>query len=188
MAYLYRHIRLDKNQPFYIGIGGLNSFDNYDRAHFKYQRGEIWNRIANKADYSIEIMLDNLSKEEAIVKEIEFIKLYGRMNLKTGFLANLTDGGEGSQNIVYDRSKNKIKVCAGDVFNRLTIVEETNSVKSTKGKLVRVFKCRCSCGNEHYARLSNLRNNSIKSCGCLQKETVRKIKKDACRIHNTNPL
>jgi hypothetical protein len=21
MAYLYRHIRLDKNQPFYIGIG-----------------------------------------------------------------------------------------------------------------------------------------------------------------------
>jgi len=22
MAYLYRHIRLDKNEPFYVGIGG----------------------------------------------------------------------------------------------------------------------------------------------------------------------
>ena len=55
-------------------------------------------------------MLEDLNKEEAIKKEIEFIKLYGRINLKTGVLANLTDGGEGSQNIIYDRSKNKIKV------------------------------------------------------------------------------
>lgn len=28
MAYLYRHIRLDKNEPFYIGIG---SDSNYNR-------------------------------------------------------------------------------------------------------------------------------------------------------------
>jgi hypothetical protein len=26
MAYVYRHIRLDKNEPFYIGIGSDSSF------------------------------------------------------------------------------------------------------------------------------------------------------------------
>ena len=34
MAYLYRHIRLDKNKPFYVGIGD-NDNNNYKRAHSK---------------------------------------------------------------------------------------------------------------------------------------------------------
>ena len=33
MAYLYRHIRLDKNEPFYIGIG---SDTNFKRANLFY--------------------------------------------------------------------------------------------------------------------------------------------------------
>jgi hypothetical protein len=32
MAYVYRHIRLDKNEPFYIGVG---SDSNYSRAFTK---------------------------------------------------------------------------------------------------------------------------------------------------------
>ena len=35
MAYLYRHIRLDKNEPFYIGIGS-NELNNYKRAYLTY--------------------------------------------------------------------------------------------------------------------------------------------------------
>ena len=45
--YLYRHIRLDKNEPFYIGIGTkeerYKSFEMiYKRAFSKKKRNIIW--------------------------------------------------------------------------------------------------------------------------------------------------
>lgn len=92
MAYLYRHIRLDKNEPFYIGVG---SSANYFRAYRKSNRNSHWNNIVKHADYEVQILFDNLSDEEARLKEIEFISLYGRVDLGTGSLVNLTDGGDG---------------------------------------------------------------------------------------------
>ena len=97
MAYVYRHIRLDKNEPFYIGIG---SDSNYKRARDKKNRNVIWHRIVSKTNYEVEILLDDLTWEEANEKEIEFINLYGRSNIKKGCLCNLTDGGGGTLGIV----------------------------------------------------------------------------------------
>ena len=94
MAYLYRHIRLDKNEPFYIGIS--NNSDNYYRAGHKSSRNKIWKGIVGKSEYRSEIILDNLSWEEACKKEVEFIVLYGRIIDNTGTLCNLTEGGEGN--------------------------------------------------------------------------------------------
>jgi hypothetical protein len=105
MAYLYRHIRLDKNEPFYIGIGSDN---NYKRAFCKFRNNRIWNSIINKTDYEIEIILDNLSWEEACIKEKEFISLYGRKDIKTGILSNLTDGGEGTYGHILNEETRKI--------------------------------------------------------------------------------
>lgn len=93
MAYVYRHIRLDKNEPFYIGIGKI---PNFKRAYLKSIRNVIWKQIVNKTDYEVEILMDDISWEEAILKEKEFINLYGRIDNKTGCLANMTDGGEGA--------------------------------------------------------------------------------------------
>ena len=93
MAYLYRHIRLDKNEPFYIGIG---SDEKYKRAYSKNDRNQHWHNIVNKIEYEVEIVLDELSWEEACNKEIEFIKIYGRKDLNEGTLVNMTDGGEGN--------------------------------------------------------------------------------------------
>ena len=44
MPYVYRHIRLDKNQPFYIGIG---KEDNgiFTRAYSHKNRNTYWNNI-----------------------------------------------------------------------------------------------------------------------------------------------
>jgi hypothetical protein len=92
MAYLYRHIRLDKNEPFYIGIGSDNK---YKRAHNKKGRSYSWKDIAYNVSYEIEILLDNLSWEDACNKEIEFIAMYGRIDLNKGTLVNMTDGGDG---------------------------------------------------------------------------------------------
>jgi hypothetical protein len=52
--------------------------------------------VINKTEYRIEIMIEGLSEEEANRKEVEFILLYGRRDLGTGTLVNMTAGGEGS--------------------------------------------------------------------------------------------
>lgn len=92
MAILYRHIRLDKNEPFYIGIG-----NNIKRAYEKSRRSKIWKNIINKSEYRVDILFNDLTWTEACEKEKEFIKLYGRKDLGTGTLVNLTDGGDGSK-------------------------------------------------------------------------------------------
>jgi hypothetical protein len=91
--YIYKHIRTDKNEVFYIGIG------NNKRA-WQVGRNRIWDGIVSKTDYIVEIIQDNLSYEEAIELEKYYIKLYGRRDLGTGTLANLTEGGEGLVGLV----------------------------------------------------------------------------------------
>ena len=57
MAYVYRHIRLDKNEPFYIGIG---SDMTNKRANEKARRSKFWKKIVAKTDYEIEILFDDI--------------------------------------------------------------------------------------------------------------------------------
>ena len=105
--YLYRHIRLDKNEPFYIGIGtkqNRNCFNTiYRRAYSKHSRGKIWKFIENKTEYKVEILLESDDRIFIKNKEIEFIKLYGRINLNTGILSNLTNGGDDNSEILHSK-------------------------------------------------------------------------------------
>lgn len=99
--YLYRHIRLDKNEVFYVGIGTKQKIryntekDRYRRAYLKHRRSNFW-RGLSKNGYRVEIMLESDDSEFIKEKEIEFIKLYGRRELGLGSLCNLTNGGEGT--------------------------------------------------------------------------------------------
>jgi hypothetical protein len=103
--YLYRYIRKDTNQPFYIGIGSKSNkeekyiYREYKRAYTKTNRSKYFTNIINNVDFVVEIMFEtndiNLIKE----KEKEFIKLYGRIDLNEGTLVNLTDGGDGNFNM-----------------------------------------------------------------------------------------
>lgn len=109
--YLYRHIRLDTNQPFYVGIGTVYEKDftkdnmqgAYERAYHKHSRNRFWKFIVEKSEYEVEIMLESDDYEFIKQKEIEFIALYGRRDLKTGILCNLTDGGDGNSGISDER-------------------------------------------------------------------------------------
>lgn len=112
--YCYRHIRLDTNEPFYIGIGtkckDFNSLETeYARAFEKRSRSFWWKKIANKTEYIVEILYESNSREEICNKEKEFIKLYGRRNLKLGPLINLTEGGEGFSGRHTEKTKKQIK-------------------------------------------------------------------------------
>jgi hypothetical protein len=131
LAYLYRHIRLDKNEPFYIGIG---SDCSYKRANERTRRNKIWNDICKKTEYSVDILCDNLKWEEACEKEKEFIKLYGRINKKNGTLSNLTDGGDGVFGLIV--SKNARKRTSETHLNKILSTETKEKIsKSLKLKV-----------------------------------------------------
>lgn len=88
---VYQHIRPDKNEVFYVGIGGE------DRPYERIGRNRYWhNIVALNSNYEIKILFEGLSWSQCCIKEKWFIKLYGRKDLGLGTLCNLTDGGEGA--------------------------------------------------------------------------------------------
>lgn len=120
MAYIYRHIRLDKNEPFYIGIG---SDEKYKRAFCKQGRNAHWKNIISKFEYEVDIMVTGLTWEEACLKEKEFILLYGREDLGLGTLTNKTFGGDGVSGIKFtDEVKHRM---SNAQKNKKPISEET---------------------------------------------------------------
>lgn len=85
--YVYRHIRLDTNTPFYVGKGSSK------RAWSFHKRNSYHKAIIEKHEYNVEIMIDNLTEVEAFRKEKEFILFYKKL----GFCeANFSFGGEGN--------------------------------------------------------------------------------------------
>lgn len=128
---VYRHVRLDTNEVFYIGIG------DYKRAFIntKGHRSDWWFRVTNKTEYRVDILFDGLTLNEAIEKEIEFIALYGRRDLGLGTLVNLTNGGEGtSGKLLSEETKRKIgKGNKGKVVSKESRLK---MVESAKGKIM----------------------------------------------------
>ena len=90
MAYVYKHIRLDTNETFYVGIGRY-----LKRAFTTKGRNSHWNNIVKKTNFEVEILEQNLSWEDACDREKYWIKNFGRFDLKEGTLVNKTEGGEG---------------------------------------------------------------------------------------------
>lgn len=102
--YVYCHIRKDKNEPFYIGIGIKPNIEystklkEYRRAYCSFKRNKHWYNIVKNTEYDVNILYESDNENIIKSKEIEFIKLYGRSDLKTGTLVNHTDGGDGQLN------------------------------------------------------------------------------------------
>jgi hypothetical protein len=135
MAYVYIHKRKDNNQPFYIGVGGLISFDNYQRALAKNKKGlrarsQFWYNYVNLYGLQVDIILDNCTPEEAFQKERELIQLYGRQDINTGILVNHTNGGEGGKGYS-DETKRKCGVQnIGKVPSQATIEKIKQGLKN----------------------------------------------------------
>lgn len=55
---------------------------------------------------------------------------------------------------------------SGERFNRLIVLCRVENSKNGQTR----WKCKCDCGNETIVSSSNLKNNSVKSCGCLRYE------------------
>lgn len=61
----------------------------------------------------------------------------------------------------------------GKKFNRLTILEK---VGQYKGDGTYLYKCKCNCGKIKILQGYRVKNGTIKSCGCWQKDNPPKLK------------
>lgn len=88
------------NQPFYIGKGkGKRATQHFYKCNLKernFKNATIKAILNLGLKPGIDYLFEKLSEETAFSKEIELIKLYGRRDLGTGILANLTNGGDGA--------------------------------------------------------------------------------------------
>ena len=86
--YVYCHKRLDNGEIFYIGKG------TKDRYKVSHKRTKHWNSVANKYGYTAEILIGDLTNEEALTYEHFMIVSLGRSDLKQGNLVNHINGGD----------------------------------------------------------------------------------------------
>lgn len=145
--YLYRHVRLDKNEPFYIGVGTKEEDHHntikseYARAFVASYRNPIWTKIFNKSKYKVEILFESNNINLINFKETEFIKLYGRINCKTGILANMTDGGEeNSGHVVSEETKKKLSIVSKNYWSKLSKEERITKTSDAMKKAREGYK------------------------------------------------
>jgi len=99
---VYFHIRKDTGVIFYVGIG------NGQRPYDTSNRNKIWRSITSRSDYLVKIVHENVSWDEACKLEEHYIHEFGRIDLNTGTLANMTSGGDGvSSMIISDEHRKK---------------------------------------------------------------------------------
>ena len=159
MAYVYRHIRLDKNVPFYVGVGTDNK-GHYSRAFTKKARNfknTHWGNIIKKTPYEVEIMIDDVPLDFAFKKEKEFISLYGRSDLGKGTLVNKTNGGEGVLGL---RCKEKTKkqyrelyskkICQYDLTGVFIKVHDSATAAAKDIGSNKSHICHCANGTQSY--------------------------------------
>jgi len=94
--YTYAYLRED-GTPYYIGKG------KGKRINFSHNR-----RISIPPENRRVFLKQNLTEEEAFRHEIYMIAVFGRKDLGTGILRNLTDGGEGISNFNHSDETKKI--------------------------------------------------------------------------------
>ena len=87
--YVYEWIRLDTNEPFYVGKGCGDRWKSLHREYNSY-----FMNIVNKVDVAVVILKDDLSETEAY--EIESYYIWQYRDIIGYRLCNINDGGEGN--------------------------------------------------------------------------------------------
>jgi hypothetical protein len=128
-AYVYGHYKADTGELFYIGKGTGN------RAWQTWKRNPYWKNVVNKHGFTVKLLHENLTEEDAYEKEKQLIAEVGLMNL-----TNITEGGIGitseiSKQLVEKRNSNpeyRKKHMKGVARRTQDIVWRNNQVEKNK--------------------------------------------------------
>ena len=102
--YTYAYLRED-GTPYYIGKGKGN------RINRKHRRRNTKHFSPPNDKNRIIFLKQNLTEEEAFKHEKYMIFVFGRKDLGTGILRNMSDGGEGSSGFVMsEEAKRKLSI------------------------------------------------------------------------------
>lgn len=146
---VYLHKYPDSGIPYYVGIG------NPTRPYEFKRRSKFWTRTYDKYGVDIEIIQEGLTWEQACIVEQTLIKLYGRRDLGTGSLVNLTDGGDGSAGPISDlRRENISKSKIG--------VKRAEFSEEWKRNLGKAAKGRPQTAEARVKRIVTLTNSKVK--------------------------
>lgn len=139
-----------------------------------------------------ELLLDDLTKEQAEQKEIELIAFYNSTNIKYGY--NLSKGGKSSNGCKHsEETKQKMsswhkgKVLSKETKERIGIGHRKDLTGKRFGRLIAIYpthknnrvawNCICDCGNYKVVSACSLVEGTTSSCGCLAKDKISKINK-----------
>lgn len=183
--YVYGLFDPNKNDPYYIGKGK----DGRCSSHFepnrlkrekKYLKTKISIKIINEGGFPIyKILFNNLTENEAFLKERELISKYGRIDNGTGCLANHTDGGEGLSGIIIPldsiiKRSESLKGVPRPLDVRKKISKTLKGRKRPKETLKKISKAKA--GKIYPKLIKANKKNALKRKGVpLKKETKLKI-------------
>lgn len=106
MYVVYQHRRKDNNAVFYVGQGILK------RAYesISNRRNDNWRKIVKEAGgFNVDILAENLTREESLRIEAEYIKKYGTIKHETGILVNERLNGTRGSESGYKHTEEKKK-------------------------------------------------------------------------------
>lgn len=109
-VYIYRN-PLKENQPFYVGKGRGSRHKHHltkkcARSYNLHKTRTIDVILKQTGSVPpIEIYRENLTNAQACEVEKNLILLFGRVDLATGVLTNMTDGGDGNNNFSEETRK-----------------------------------------------------------------------------------
>lgn len=140
MGVVYKHIRKDTNEVFYIGIG-----KSVSRANSFRNRNKYWYNIVNSVGHIVEIVKDGLDWKDACSLEKQLIKEYGRWDLGLGPLVNMTDGGEGIENPSFEivekiKQKRKLQIFSNESKQKMSISAKRTMTDEHKKLLSEIKK------------------------------------------------
>ena len=183
--YVYQHLRMDTNEPFYIGIGNKK---NFARAYEFRQdkRNQIWWRVYSKTTIEVEILHQNMSKMEASLKEKELIKKYGRKDLSEGSLCNLTDGGDGIWNAIRSEKTKKL-LSVGKIGNKNPQYGKKQSKELIDKRFKNIIGSKKSDETKKKQSLSSIKSGQAKEVDVFKFETNEYVGRfhaisEACRM------
>lgn len=140
MYYVYGYYELDYEHPIYIGKGcGNRLWQHFNAWHLElndYFHRKLRLMILNDVRVLVKTLVENLTEECALAKEMEYIALYGRRDIGTGCLYNLNDGGGKGNTGWIPSEQTRQNISNGNIGRTLTLDQKIEmSVRLSGRKL-----------------------------------------------------